>query len=63
VTEPDQKKSLPEIVLSTPEQYQAALNEIEILSEAPAGSKEAYLRDALQAAVDQWWNARRRQAH
>jgi hypothetical protein len=55
--------SLPPIVISSAEQYQAALEVIAAWQDAPPDSKEAYLRDALQAAVDEWWDARRRQAH
>ena len=54
---------MPRIVISTRDQYEAALEVIAAFEGAAAGSKEAYLREALQRAVDVWWNARRRQAH
>lgn len=54
---------MPLFVIATKEQYEAALEMIAEFHDAPAGSKEAYLRDALQAAVDEWWQAHSRQRH
>jgi hypothetical protein len=54
---------MPRFVVTNLEQYEAVMKEIERFASASEGSLEARYRDALQAAADEWWNARRRQPH
>jgi predicted transcriptional regulator len=53
----------PKFIITTFEVYEAVMKEVERLADARQGSNEARYRNALKAAADEWWNARRRRAH
>jgi hypothetical protein len=63
MTEDDKSQMTPIFVIPNLELYEAVMKEVERLAGAPKGSNEARFRDALKAAADEWWNARRRRAH